>query len=151
MSEEPKSKFDQQIEDIIADWENDSIFGHDISAETLRIPKLHSKYWSKLLRIRVKLAKVKQTFEDVEFKKTLFYTGRASAEEYKQNRMDFNIAKGELPLWMKADKELRILSYQIECLKELEKIHNEIISQINERKWHLQNIQNNEKFKAGLN
>ncbi|QIG67961.1 recombination repair and ssDNA binding protein [Rhizobium phage RHph_Y68] len=148
---ETKSKFEQQVEDIISEWEKDAEFGTDVSAETLRASKLHSKYWTRLLRIRYKLGAVKQSFEETEFKKNLYYTGRAAPEDYKNNPMNFNISKGELPMWMKADKELRFLNHQIECLKELEKIHTEIIGQINERKWHLQNILNSEKFKAGIN
>lgn len=147
---ETKSKFEQQIEDIVAEWEVDAEFSSDVTLETLRLSKLHSKYWTRLLRIRYKLGAVKQSHEETEFKKTLYYTGRAAAEDYKANPMNFNISKGELPLWMKADKELRLLTYQIECLKELEKIHSEIIHQINERKWHLQNILNSEKFKAAI-
>ncbi|QIG73802.1 UvsY-like recombination mediator [Rhizobium phage RHph_N34] len=148
---EAKTKFEKQVEDIIIEWEKDAEFSTDVSAETLRASKLHSKYWTRLLRIRYKLGEVKKNYEETEFKKTMYYTGRASAEEYKANPMNFNVSKGELPLWMKADKELRILTYQIECLKELERIHTEIIGQVNERKWHLQNILNSEKFKAGIN
>jgi hypothetical protein len=150
MTEEKKSKFQVQVEALVAEWEVDSLFPSDVAAEIKRGPILHNKYYVRLLRTRMKMRDVNTEYEDLEFKKNLYYTGRGSAEDYKKNPQNFNINKGELPMWMKADTELKYFRYQIECLKEMEKILNEIIHQINERHWKLKTLLEAEKFKAGI-
>ena len=151
MTDEKKSNFDKQCEEIISGWEAESSFGSDISEEIRRIPKLHNKYWSRLAKVRRRIIDTKSSLEDLEFKKTLYYTGKAPAEEYKEKPFNFKITSGEIPMWIKADADIRKLKYQMTCLEEMKKIFEEIVSQINERQWRLNTLLASEKFKVGLN
>lgn len=149
--EQKKSKLEQQIEKIVEEWEQDALFPGDVDFEIKRIPHLHNKYYTRLLTIRRKIFELGQSYEELEFKKHLYYTGRGTPEEYKANPQNFTIPKGELPLWMKADRDLKNMKFQIDCFKEIEKVLNEIIGQINDRIWKLRGILDAQKFKMGLN
>lgn len=151
VSEEKKSKLEQQIEKLIEEWEKDALFPDDVDAEIKRVPILHNKYYARLLRLRRKLFELNQAYEELEFKKHLFYTGRGTPEEYKANPQNYTIPKGELPLWMKADRDLKNLKFQIDCWKEIEKALNEIIDQINGRIFKLRGILEAQKFRMAVN
>ncbi|ASV44627.1 single stranded DNA-binding protein [Agrobacterium phage Atu_ph04] len=150
--EEHKTKFDDQVEKLVSMWEKDAIFGPEKISEQIRhIPKLHNKYFIHLSKARRELIRLKSELEDAELERTLYYTGRAQASEYKENPLNFTIPKGELPLWMKADGKIKKLNHKIECYKELIQTLSEIISQINNRSWALKSMLESQKFEAGLN
>jgi hypothetical protein len=150
MTEEKKSKLEEAIEKLVEEWEKESFFTELVEVEYKRIPFLHNKYWSRAKKLGRKIFEATKAYEDMEFKKHLYYTGRGTPEEYKANPQNYTIPKGELPLWMKQDKELKNAKFQIDCMKEIEKVYNEIISQINERHWKLRGILDAEKFRSGI-
>lgn len=145
------SKFDLSLDKLVEEWEKDALFSPEkISVQIQGIPKLHNKYFIRLSKARREMIRLKSLLEDKELERTLYYTGRAPAQMYKDNPLNFTINKGELPLWMKADGEIKKINYRIECYKELVQTLTEIISQINDRKWRLSGMLEAQKFEAGI-
>lgn len=150
-SEEKKTKFQIKLEELVEEWEKDACFGSDVSAEIKNNPKVHNKYYTRLIKVRRQIIELNQELEELEFRKTLYYTGRGTVAEYKENPQNYTIPKGELPLWLKADNDLKRMKYQITCMTELKKVLEEIVEQINNRHWQLKTLLASERFKAGLN
>jgi hypothetical protein len=148
---EKKDAFTIQLEKLIEEWERDADLDHDATNGIRNIPKLHGKYYTRLLHLRKKLMDEREKLEDAEFKQTLYYTGRADVEVYKSKPQNFIIPKNELPMWLKADEELKTIRRRITRLEEMQKAYTEIIDQINSRSWKFKTILESERFKAGLN
>lgn len=140
------------VEKLLAAWENDAEIGPDISAEHRRISKLHSKYFTQLMRANVRLNQLEEELEEMETKEALFLKGRAPDSEYKSRPHNVIIStKDDLTLYVNANVPIRNKRKLVKKAKEAKMALEEILRQINSRSFRINGILENEKFKAGLN
>ena len=137
---------------LVESWEEDAEIGNDLSGEQRRISKLHSKYFTNLLKVRRRLGEIEDELEEAETKESLYLKGRAPDEVYKARPHNLIInTKDELNLYLSANKNIRALRKSQKLAKESVAALEEILRQINSRSFRINGILDNEKFKVGLN
>ena len=126
----------------------------DLTNESLRVPVLHNKYYKLLGAERIKLLELQQEYDALELEKRQFYL--YGSDEYSrkkgwQERPQGRVLKAELPPVLAADSDLGIQKLRIAIQSEKVQYLEEIVKQINNRSYHINNAIKNELFKHGIN
>lgn len=106
-----------KFEDIFDEWKRDSeIDQTDLGNESLKIPKLHHKYYMILLSERSSLRKLEAQMKQLKLSKYEFYS-QGHTEETKKLGWELPprgiILKADIPMYIEADKDLIDLSLKI--------------------------------------
>lgn len=133
---------------ILNSWESDSVYSSNLSNESLKIPQLHHKYIKMKYFNRETIIKVKETLEKLELKKSEYYRGVSRDD---QECYDLKILKNELPMYLKADKDIQPLRTKLKELEEIDNILESIIQQINNRSFQIKSAIEYQKFMNGVN
>lgn len=133
---------------ILNSWESDSVYSSNLSNESLKIPQLHHKYIKMKYFNRETIIKVKETLEKLELKKSEYYRGVSRDD---QECYDLKILKNELPMYLKADKDIQPLRTKLKELEEIDIILESIIQQINNRSFQIKSAIEYQKFMNGVN
>jgi len=141
------------IEQIEAMWDEDvKIDRTALDEESLKIPYLHNKYYKLYLREKVAL-KTENNNVSVFYKlKHEYYTGKLSGQECKDlgwPPFPF-ILKGDLQIYMDADKELTDKLLKIVIQKEKVEFLESIIKTLNTRNFLIKNAIDFRKFAGGI-
>ena len=134
-------------------WQKDSVIDPDnLHDESLKIPQLHSKYYTIYNTTILLREKARETYNKVKLDRYNYYTGKATAEVYAEEPFPYKVRDKEaLQRHMDADErickvELKIRYYDI-MLKFLE----EVIKCISNRTFQIKNALEWHKFTAGYN
>ena len=119
-----------KIESIFEEWEKDSeIDKTELDEEALKIPKLHHKYYRQFVSERLLYRKLEADMKQLKLDKHEFYTqGPTKDTQQKGWQLPAKglILKGDLPMYIDADKDIVELSlkigYQLEKIDLLESI-----------------------------
>ena len=141
------------LEQIQEMWERDSQIDPDnLHDESLKIPQLHSKYYTLYNTITLLREKARETYNRVRLERYNYYTGKAPAEVYVEEPFPYKVRDKEaLQRYLDADEkinkvDLKIRYYDVE-LKFLE----EIIKTVSNRTFQIKNAIEWNKFQAGYN
>lgn len=143
------------IETIESMWANDVVIDHaDLTSESLRVPVLHNKYYKILVDERKRLLTYQQEYDHLELEKRQFYL--YGPDEYSKargwvERPQGRVLKAELPPVLAGDSELSTSKLKIHFQFEKVQYLEEIVKQINNRSYHINNAIKNEYFKHGVN
>jgi Recombination, repair and ssDNA binding protein UvsY len=130
-----------KLDEILTEWNEDSnIDESNISGETLKIPKLHSKY-IKILNDH-KMASMKAKFEYDKFKtlKTEYYSGhldQETLEQYKWDQFDIKLSKGGVERYINSDEQLIKLLQKRSYHDQAISVCESIIKELSSRTWQL--------------
>ncbi len=143
------------LDDILAQWEQDCEIGHRLDDASRETPKLHAKYLALLSQSKLLLRRAEDRQHMLLKEKFLWYNGKLPQEEIERNGWahdpfdGLKVMKGDLDYYYESDKDIRdseakVLYYKtcIETLKEI----------VDTLKWRHQNIKNIievRKFEAG--
>ena len=134
-------------------WKNDSVL-HDTlhDEDSLKIPQLHSKYYTIYNTITLLREKARETQKQVRLDRYKYYTGKATSEEYAQEPFPYKIReKDALQKYLEADDKMckidMKITYYDTCLKFLE----EIIKTVANRTYQIKNAIEWQRFQAGFN
>lgn len=141
------------IDEIITLWNDDvNIDQTELSSESLKIPKLHNKYYQILINEKLLLKKLEIDFKKLKLEKYEFYTQGPNEETNKKGwelPAKGIILKSDIPLYMEADEDLCTIilkiSYQLEKIECLESI----IKSIMNRGYLIKNAIEWQKFTMG--
>lgn len=119
-----------KLEEIYAEWNADCIIDKtELGDESIKIPQLHNKYYKVFTSERLLLKKLEADFKQLRLAKHEFYSQGPSKEQIDagwQLPPKGLILKGDLPMYIEADKEIVELSlkigYQQEKIELLESI-----------------------------
>jgi hypothetical protein len=143
-----------KIDDIKAMWAEDSEIGHDLSAESLRIFALHSKWLSILMDLKASLKNAEMRLYDVQRKKVRFYKGEMSLDELESN--GWKQYQGAKPLradledLIKTDPDVVKVQNRVDYVQIQVDAANEIMKSISGRQWVIRNAIDFQKFQAGV-
>ena len=106
-----------KFEEIFDAWKSDSeIDQTDLGNESLKIPKLHHKYYMMLLAERTSLRKLEAQMKQLKLSKYEFYS-QGHTEETKKLGWELPprgiILKADIPMYLEADKDIIELSLKI--------------------------------------
>ena len=141
------------LEKIQEMWEKDSTIDPDnLHDESLKIPQLHSKYYTIYNTITLLREKARETYNRVRLERHNYYTGKAPAEVYVEDPFPYKVRDKEaLQRYMEADDKLNSIDLKIRYYDVMLKFLEEIIKTIANRTFQIKNAIEWHKFQAGFN
>ena len=138
------------LEKILEMWKKDSVIDDVlIDQAALKIPQLHQKYLT-LHSEYVLLAKKKaQDLKKLQHKKTLYYSGRATPEEYKEP-FEYKVMKSDVPNWVAVDDEVQRVELKLEYYYATIKVLEDILKQVHQLSFNIKNVIEWRRFSGGV-
>jgi len=134
-------------------WEKDSQIDPDnLHDESLKIPQLHSKYYTLYNTITLLREKSRESYNRVRLERHNYYTGKAPAEVYVEEPFPYKVRDKEaLQRYMEADEKLNSIDLKIRYYDVMLKFLEEIIKTVANRTFQIKNAIEWHKFQAGFN
>ena len=141
------------LEKIQEMWEKDSQIDPDnLHDESLKIPQLHSKYYTLYNSITLLREKSRESYNRVRLERHNYYTGKAPAEVYVEDPFPYKVRDKEaLQRYMEADEKLNSIDLKIRYYDVMLKFLEEIIKTVANRTFQIKNAIEWHKFQAGFN
>ena len=141
------------LEKIQEMWERDSHIDPDnLHDESLKIPQLHSKYYTIYNTITLLREKARDSYNRVRLERYNYYTGKAPAEVYAAEPFPYKVReKDAIQRHMDADEKLNTINMKIKYYDTILKYLEEIIRIISNRTYQIKNAIEWNKFQAGFN
>ena len=140
----------KQIQDM---WEKDSKIDPDnLHDESLKIPQLHSKYYTLYNTITLLRERAKEQYSKVRLERYNYYTGKATAEVYAEEPFPYKVReKDAIQRHLEADDKMNKIDMKIKYYDIMLKFLEEIIRNISGRTYQIKNAIEWNKFQAGYN
>ena len=134
-------------------WERDSHINPDnLHDESLKIPQLHSKYYTIYNTITLLREKARDSYNRIRLERYNYYTGKAPAEVYAAEPFPYKVReKDAIQRHMDADDKLNTINMKIKYYDTTLKYLEEIIRIISNRTYQIKNAIEWNKFQAGFN
>ena len=141
------------LEKIQAMWEKDSHIDPDnLHDESLKIPQLHSKYYTLYNTITLLREKAREQYSKVRLERYNYYTGKATAEVYAEEPFPYKVReKDAIQRHLEADDKMNKVDMKIKYYDIMLKFLEEIIRNISGRTYQIKNAIEWNKFQAGYN
>ena len=143
-----------KIEAIYTLWEQDStIIADQLDEESLKISKLHHKYFKLFGIERLTLKKLEAEYKKLKHEKYEFYTQGPNDEQQRKGWVlppKGVILKNEVDRYLEADNELVDFGLKLEVQKEKVELLQSIIHNINQRSFNIKNAIEFIKFSQGI-
>ena len=120
-----------------------------LDIESMNIPYLHGKWMTYFTVEAFNLRSKENKFKILTKQKWLYYTGKASTEEYKEKPIDLKILRNDISIFMESDPELIALDEDITGQRMKCKYIEEIIKAIFGKQWQIRNTIEYLKFISG--
>ena len=132
-------------------WEKDSQIDPDnLHDESLKIPQLHSKYYTIYNTITLLREKARETYSRVKLERYNYYTGKAPAEVYVEEPFPYKVRDKEaLQRHLDADERLNKIDLKIRYYDIMLKFLEEIIKTVSNRTYQIKNAIEFMRFQAG--
>ena len=139
------------LESIQEMWQKDSIIDPDnLHDESLKIPQLHSKYYTLYNTITLLREKSLETYNRVILERYNYYTGKATAEVYAEEPFPYKVReKDAIQRHMDADERLSKIDLKVRYYDVMLKFLEEVIKMISNRTYQIKNAIEFMKFQAG--
>ena len=140
----------EQIQEI---WEKDSKIDPDnLHDESLKIPQLHSKYYTLYNTITLLRERAREQYSKVRLERYNYYTGKAPAEAYIEEPFPYKVReKDAIQRHLDADDKMNKVDMKIKYYDIMLKFLEEIIRNISGRTYQIKNAIEWNKFQAGYN
>jgi hypothetical protein len=142
-----------KFEEIFDEWKKDSeIDQTDLGAESLKIPKLHHKYYMILVAEKAILRKLEYQYKQLKLAKYEFYS-QGHTEETKKLGWQLPprgiILKADIPLYLESDQDVVDLSLKIGMQQEKVDFLESIIKSFQTRGYLIKNSIDFMRFTMG--
>ena len=141
------------LEQIQEMWEKDSKIDPDnLHDESLKIPQLHSKYYTLYNTITLLRERAREQYSKVRLERYNYYTGKATAEVYAEEPFPYKVReKDAIQRHLEADDKMNKVDMKIKYYNIMLKFLEEIIRNISGRTYQIKNAIEWNKFQAGYN
>ena len=140
------------LEKIQEMWERDATIDPDnLHNESLKIPQLHSKYYTVYNTISLLREKARESYNRIRLERHNYYTGKAPAEVYAEDPFPYKVReKDAVQRHMEADEKLNVIDMKIKYYDVTLKFLEEIIRNISGRTYQIKNAIEWQKFQSGF-
>ena len=140
------------LDKIQAMWEKDSHIDPDnLHDESLKIPQLHSKYYTVYNTITLLRERAREQFSKVRLERYNYYTGKATAEVYAEEPFPYKVReKDAIQRHLEADDKMNKVDMKIKYYDIMLKFLEEIIRNISGRTYQIKNAIEWQKFQSGF-
>ena len=141
------------LEQIQEMWEKDSKIDPDnLHDESLKIPQLHSKYYTLYNTITLMREKARSQYSKVRLERYNYYTGKATAEVYAEEPFPYKVReKDAIQRHLEADDKMNKIDMKIKYYDIMLKFLEEVIRAVSNRTYQIKNAIEWNKFQAGYN
>ena len=141
------------LEQIQEMWEKDSKIDPDnLHDESLKIPTLHSKYYTLYNTITLLRERAREQYSKVRLERYNYYTGKATAEVYAEEPFPYKVReKDAIQRHLEADDKMNKVDMKIKYYDIMLKFLEEIIRNKSGRTYQIKNAIEWNKFQAGYN
>ena len=141
------------LEQIQEMWQRDSVIDPDnLHDESLKVPQLHSKYYTIYNTITLLREKSRDSYNRVKLERYNYYTGKAPAEVYVEDPFPYKVReKDAIQRYLDADDKLTTIDLKIRNYDVMLKFLEEVIKTISTRTYQIKNAIDWHKFQAGFN
>ena len=141
------------LEQIQEMWERDSRIDPDnLHDESLKIPQLHSKYYTLYNTITLMREKARTQYSKVRLERYNYYTGKATAEVYAEEPFPYKVReKDAIQRHLEADDKMNKVDMKIKYYDIMLKFLEEVIRSVSNRTYQIKNAIEWNKFQAGYN
>jgi len=141
------------LETIQEMWQKDSVIDPDnLHDESLKIPQLHSKYYTLYNTISLLRERARETYNKVRLERYNYYSGKAPAEVYVEEPFPYKVRdKDALQRHLDADKKLNEIDLKVRYYNVLLKFLEDIIKMISNRSYQIKNFIEFMQFTSGYN
>ena len=140
------------LEKIQEMWDRDSHIDPDnLHDESLKIPQLHSKYYTLYNTITLLREKARESYAKVRLERYNYYTGKATAEVYAEEPFPYKVReKDAIQRHLDADDKMNKIDMKIKYYDVMLKFLEEIIRAVSNRTYQIKNAIEWNKFQAGF-
>ena len=140
------------LEKIQEMWEKDSQIDPDnLHDESLKIPQLHSKYYTLYNTITLLREKARESYAKIRLERYNYYTGKATAEVYAEEPFPYKVReKDAIQRHLDADDKMNKIDMKIKYYDVMLKFLEEIIRAVSNRTYQINNAIEWNKFQAGF-
>ena len=133
-------------------WRNDSVIDPDnLHDESLKIPQLHSKYYTVYNTITLLREKARDSYNRVKLERYNYYTGKADPAVYEEEPFPYKVReKDAIQRHLEADDRLTKLDLKIRYYDATLKFLEEIIKNVSNRTFQIKNAIEWHKFQSGF-
>ena len=133
-------------------WQKDSVIDPDnLHDESLKIPQLHSKYYTLYNTITLLREKARTQHTKIKLERYNYYTGKASEEVYVKEPFPYKVReKDAIQRHLEADEKLTNIDLKIRYYDTELKFLEEIIKNVSNRTFQIKNAIEWNKFQAGM-
>ena len=141
------------LEKIQEMWQNDSVIDPDnLHDESLKIPQLHSKYYTVYNTIVLLREKALDQYKRIKLERYNYYTGKATAEVYAEEPFPYKVReKDAIQRHLEADDKMNKVDMKIKYYDIMLKFLEEVIRAVSNRTYQIKNAIEWNKFQAGYN
>ncbi len=140
----------KSLEELFEETESDlKLIEDDLVRESLRTPYLYDKYLKEHTLAGLELKRLENDYQELLRSKSDYYLGKSPKEVYDEKPFDRVVIKSELPTYIAADSELRILDEMREYASIRKDFLNRTLKGIENRQWHIKNAIEWNKFLNG--
>ena len=141
------------LEQIQEMWEKDSKIDPDnLHDESLKIPQLHSKYYTLYNTITLLRERSREQYNKVRLERYNYYTGKAPAEVYVEEPFPYIVReKDAIQRHLEADDKMNKVDMKIKYYDIMLKFLEEVIRAVSNRTYQIKNAIEWNKFQAGYN
>ena len=140
------------LEKIQEMWQKDSVIDPDnLHDESLKIPQLHSKYYTVYNTITLLREKARTSYSKIKLERYNYYTGKAEPEVYAEDPFPYKVReKDAIQRHLEADERLTNIDLKIRYYDSTLKFLEEIIKTISNRTYQIKNAIEWQKFQSGF-
>jgi hypothetical protein len=142
-----------KLDEIMEMWSEDcNVNRLELGEESLKLPKLHSKYLRVFTEERLLLKRLTEEKKEMILLKNDYYRGIMPEEDLRANGWEpfrLNVLKSDIPMYLEADQDFIKLNLRIAVQQEKVDALESIIRSINNRGFLIKNAIEFEKFKVG--
>ena len=133
-------------------WQKDSVIDPDnLHDESLKIPQLHSKYYTIYNTITLLREKARDSYNRIRLERYNYYTGKADPEVYEKEPFPYKVReKDAIHRHLEADEKLTTIDLKIRYYDATLKFLEEIIKTVANRTFQIKNAIEWHKFQAGF-
>ena len=140
------------LEKIQEMWQKDSVIDPDnLHDESLKIPQLHSKYYTLYNTITLLREKARTQHTKIKLERYNYYTGKAPEEVYIKEPFPYKVReKDAIQRHLEADEKLTNIDLKIRYYDTELKFLEEIIKNVSNRTFQIKNAIEWNRFQAGM-
>lgn len=123
---------------------------HDLDGESLRTPRLHSRWLSMMGDEAVKMKQVQNLMKKLTLERSRFFLGTQTDKYYAEHgQPHVRVPKTDLPLYLDADDQICVLREIMEIQSQVVDFLEKTVREISSRTYHLRAAIDWRKFESG--